>query len=97
MSPTNRTPATGTTRRSADPSAASQACEKNSLSIILPGVGQLKLPPPEQLAYFAGIAALTALEIIEWPVAVVLAAGHILADQRRNKILHDFGEALEEA
>lgn len=97
MSPRNRTPATGTPRRSADNSAASRAYEKNSLSITMPGVGQVMLPPPEQLAYLAGIAALTALEIIEWPVAVVLAAGHLLADQRRNKILHDFGEALEEA
>jgi hypothetical protein len=97
MIPTNHTPATGTTRHSATNSAASQASKKNSLSITLPGVGQLRLPPPDHLAYLAGIVALTALDIIEWPVALTLAVGHLLTDQRRNKILHDFGEALEEA
>jgi hypothetical protein len=100
MIPTNRTSVTGTTRHSAMnsmSSAAGVAREKNSLSITLPGVGQLRLPPPEHLAYLAGIATLTVLDIIEWPIALTLAVGHILADQRRNKILHDFGEALEDA
>jgi len=97
MSPRNRTHTTGATRRSAAHSAAGEVCARNSLSITLPGVGQLRLPPPEHLAYLAGIATLTALEIIEWPLALTLAVGHLLADQRRNKILHDFGEALEDA
>ncbi|HZD14285.1 MAG TPA: hypothetical protein VE196_04000 [Pseudonocardiaceae bacterium] len=97
MSSTDPTPATGRTRHSAGKRAAGQAQDNNSLRITLPGLGQIRLPPPEQLAYFAGIAALTALEIIEWPIALTLAAGHLLADQRRNKILHDFGKALEDA
>jgi hypothetical protein len=97
MIPTNRTSVTGTTRPSAMNSAAGVAREKNSLSITLPGVGQLRLPPPDHLAYLAGIATLAVLDIIEWPIALTLAVGHFLADQRRNKILHDFGEALEDA
>jgi hypothetical protein len=55
------------------------------------------LGTPEQLAYFAGITALVACELIEWPIAVAIAAGYVLAEQRRNKTLHVFGEALEEA
>lgn len=51
----------------------------------------------EQLAYFAGITVLAACELIEWPIAVVIAAGHVLTEQRRNKTLHAFGEALEDA
>jgi hypothetical protein len=97
MSSTNRTPATGHTRHIAGKHAARRARENNSLSLTLPGIGPLTLPPPDQLAYLAGIVALTAVEIIEWPVAIALAAGHLLADQRRNKALHDFGQALEEA
>lgn len=97
MNPPNRTPVAGRTRHSAGNSAAGRACEKNSLRITLPGAGQLRLPPPDQLAYLAGIAVLAVLEIIEWPVAIAFAAGHLLAEQHRNKILHDFGEALEEA
>jgi hypothetical protein len=30
-------------------------------------------------------------------LACIIAAGHLLADQRRSATLHDFGEALEEA
>jgi hypothetical protein len=94
---TNRTSVTDTTRHSTMHSAAGVAREKNSLSITLPGVGQLRLPPPDHLAYLAGITTLAVLDIIEWPIALTLAVGHLLADQRRNKILHDFGEALEDA
>ncbi len=97
MSPTNHSSATGRIRHSAGYRAAGRAKAKNTLLVTLPGMGSVRLPPPEQLAYLAGIAVLTALEIIEWPVAVALATGHILAEQRRNKMLHDFGEALEQA
>jgi hypothetical protein len=98
MSSTNRIPATGHTRRIAGKHAASRARQNNLLTLTLPGIGPLTLPPPDQLADLAGIAVLTAVEIIEWPVvAIALAAGHLLADQRRNKAFHDFGQALEEA
>jgi hypothetical protein len=44
-----------------------------------------------------GIAALAALEIIEWPIRLTLAAGHLLAATRGNKALQAFGDALEQA
>ena len=59
--------------------AAEQATGKNSLQLRVPGVGTLTLPPPDQLAFLAGIAALAALEIVEWPVAFAVAAGYALA------------------
>jgi hypothetical protein len=76
--------------------AAQQATARNSLQVSVPGVGVVKLPPPDQLAFVAGIAALTALEIIEWPVGLALACGHLLAGSKHNKIVRDFGEALED-
>jgi hypothetical protein len=76
--------------------AAQRVSERNDLCITLPGLGTIDLGPPEQLAYLAGIAALAALEIIEWPLACIIAAGHVLADQRRSATLHAFGEALEQ-
>lgn len=63
--------------------AAQQARQRHDLCITLPGLGTIDLGPPEQLAYLAGITA--------------LAAGHVLADQRRSATLHAFGEALEQA
>ena len=79
------------------PRAAQKATERNSVRVPLPVIGAITLPPPQQMAFIGGIAALTALEIIEWPVGLVLMAGHVLASNTHNKILHDFGDALEEA
>lgn len=77
--------------------AAEHVSKQTFLYINLPGLGPISLGPPDQLAYFAGVATLAALEIIEWPIAVLIAAGHLLAEQRRSKSLHAFGEALEQA
>jgi len=48
------------------------------------------------LAYFGGLAALAALDLIEWPVALVIAAGHFLASNHHNRILEELGEAMED-
>ncbi|ATY13420.1 hypothetical protein CU254_25530 [Amycolatopsis sp. AA4] len=77
--------------------AAAKAAENNSLQVSLPLVGKVSLPPPQQLAYFGGIGVLTALQLIEWPVSVALAAGHVLATSSGDKSLRAFGEALEDA
>jgi hypothetical protein len=96
MTVTGNTKSTGDTSRPAGQRAAEQACERTSIHVTLPALGRINLGPPDQLAYLAGIATLTALEIIEWPVAAILAAGHLLAEQRRSNTLHAFGEALEQ-
>jgi hypothetical protein len=64
--------------------------------VNLPIVGRMEIPRPEQLAYYGGLAALAAFELIDWPVAVVIAAGHILASNHHNKLLEELGEAMEE-
>lgn len=71
--------------------------EGETFAINLPLLGQVEIPRPEQLAYYGGLAALAALELIDWPVAVVIAAGHLLASNHRNKLLEELGEAIEDA
>jgi len=71
--------------------------EGETFVVNLPVLGQVEIPRPEQLAYFGGLAALAALELIDWPVALVIAAGHLLASNHHNKILEELGEAMEEA
>jgi len=71
--------------------------EGETFVLNLPVVGSVEIPRPEQLAYFGGLAALAAFELIDWPVAVVIAAGHILASNHHNKILEELGDAMEEA
>jgi hypothetical protein len=70
--------------------------EAETFVVNMPVVGQLEIPRPEQLAYYGGLAALAAFELIDWPVAVVIAAGHLLASNHHNKILEELGEAIEE-
>jgi hypothetical protein len=77
--------------------AVLRAIEKNTVRVVVPVVGELRLPPPETLAWFGGLATLTALGLMEWPVAAAIAVGHLLAQQHHLQLLHDFGEALEEA
>ena len=70
--------------------------EGETFVVNVPVVGQLEIPRPEQLAYYGGLAALAAFELIDWPVALVIAAGHMLASSHHNRILEELGEAMEE-
>ena len=76
--------------------AAESTARRNAVTVHLPGV-HLQLPSADQLAFLAGVTALAAFEIIEWPVAVVLGVGHALASNRHRQAVRDFGAALEEA
>ncbi len=71
--------------------------EGETFAVNVPVIGQMEIPRPEQLAYFGGLAALAAFELIDWPVAVVIAAGPLLASNHHNKVLEELGEAMEEA
>ena len=35
----------------------------------LPMLGEVALPPPDKVIYYAGIGVLAALQVIEWPIA----------------------------
>jgi hypothetical protein len=63
----------------------------------LPLIGDVTVPPPGQMAYFAGLGILAAVEVIEWPLALVIGTGHLLADQHWSKVLRGLGGAAEEA
>jgi len=85
------------TRRGTSQREAVQKIREGETFVVnLPVVGQMEIPRPEQLAYFGGLAALAAFELIDWPVALVVAAGHLLASNHHNKILEELGEAMEE-
>lgn len=70
--------------------------EGETFAVKLPVVGKVEIPRPEQLAYYGGLAALAAFELIDWPVALVIAAGHVLAANHHNRLLEELGEAMEE-
>ena len=68
------------------------------MALDVPFLGRVQLPiTGNELGYLGGLGVLAVAGILEWPVAGVLAAGHMLSANHRNKALHDFGEALAEA
>ena len=71
--------------------------EAETFAVNLPVAGRVNIPRPDQLAFYGGLAALAALEIIDWPVALVVTAGHVLANNQHNRVLEELGEALEDA
>jgi hypothetical protein len=56
----------------------------------------LETPPVEHLAFYVGVGAMAAAEIIEWPVALLLTTGHILIGLTNRPALKELGEALDE-
>jgi len=70
--------------------------EGETFFVDLPVLGRTEIPRPEQLAYYGGLAALAAFELLDWPVALVIAAGHLMASNHHNRILEELGEAMEE-
>jgi hypothetical protein len=66
------------------------------VALPVPFLGTIELSRPE-LAYVGGIAALAALGLLEWPIALVIAGGHVLAADRSSRTVRDLGEAMTEA
>lgn len=51
-------------------------------ALQLPVLGRVPFPRPDQLAFYGALAALVAVELVEWPVAVAIGAGHALITGR---------------
>ncbi|MEU4717052.1 hypothetical protein AB0F73_25845 [Micromonospora purpureochromogenes] len=60
-----------------------------------PMMGEVAVPPPDKLACYAGLGVLAALQV--WPLALVVTAGHVLADQHMSGLAKGLGEALQSA
>lgn len=67
-----------------------------SFSVTLPVIGRVPLPRPEQLAFYGALGVLAAAEIIEWPVALVIGAGHFLVQEDHNPVVREVAEAMED-
>jgi len=91
-------PRKATNAQTAPENAARRIVDQHSIRVTLPdNMGTIRLPEPQRLAFYGGLAALAAIGIVEWPVAVVLGIGHLLADDHHHKCLCELGEALAEA
>lgn len=77
--------------------AAEEATDRESIHIELPLIGRLHLPPMDHLAFYAGLGLLAVVEVVDWPVAILLAFGKALTDSRTSDTVREFGDALEHA
>jgi hypothetical protein len=93
-SPEDRTP--HEQGKSGASAAAESVTARHSVSFTIPVVGRVWLGEPKHLPFYAGLAVLAAVGIIEWPVAAVISVGKLLADNAHREVLRDFGSALEE-
>jgi hypothetical protein len=59
--------------------------DADRFSLQLPVLGRIPFPRPDQLAFYGALAALVAVELVEWPVAVAIGAGHALVSGRARQ------------
>ncbi|HWS47801.1 MAG TPA: hypothetical protein VN636_18210 [Acidimicrobiia bacterium] len=57
---------------------------------------EVETPPIEHFVYYAGVAALVGIGLVELPIAVALGIGHALIDITHRPGLNALGEVLEE-
>ncbi|MCW3813811.1 hypothetical protein ONA91_04990 [Micromonospora sp. DR5-3] len=78
-------------------SGVCEAMRRYNRRVEIPVLGEVAVPPPDKIAYYAGLGVLAALQVIEWPIALVITAGHLLADQHMSGLVKGVGEALQSA
>jgi hypothetical protein len=54
-------------------------------AVNIPVAGRVPLPPRQNMIYYAGLGAMTALGVIDWPVTLAVAAGYSLATHDRHQ------------
>jgi len=66
------------------PAVKSQEQTQEGPAVNIPLAGRVPLPSRENLVFYGGLGAMTALELIEWPVTLAVAAGYALATHDRQ-------------
>jgi len=50
-----------------------------------------------RFAWYVGLALMAAVDVIDWPVAIVIGIGHELAHHARTRIVRELGGRIEAA
>lgn len=77
--------------------SADQQDHSSGWRVDVPLVGPVGWPPTGSLVYLATVGGLTAVGFLPWPVAGLLALGHVLARDHDHRVLQEIGEGLEDA
>jgi hypothetical protein len=74
-----------TENRDSHRETARRVAGADRFALQLPVLGRVPFPRPDQLAFYGALAALVAVELVEWPVAVAIGAGHALITGRSSE------------
>jgi hypothetical protein len=65
-------------------------------SVTLPGSDtKINLPDRAGLAWYAGIGVMAAAELIEWPVAVLVAGTHFIQNHSHQRDIQELAEGIQ--
>jgi hypothetical protein len=79
------------------PAPAEKAGPTTGWHVEVPLLGPVGWPPTGTLAFVVVLGGLAALEVLSWPVAVAVGAGHVLARDHDHRLVREVGETLQEA
>lgn len=66
--------------------------------VTLPVTGwTIELPPRREWPWLGGVVLVAALDIIDWPVALVIAIGHTILTKSHNEQLRELADGIETA
>lgn len=71
---------------SAQRDAARRVAEARTFSVRLPLIGTVRVPPPDQLAFWGVLGGLALLELIDWPVALAMGVGSALVTRHLSEV-----------
>jgi len=71
------------------------ATQRRGTPVRQPSTHATTQRPHPRLAWYTGLAVMAVLEVIEWPLAIVLVLGHEIAHRAHSEALRDFAEGVE--
>jgi hypothetical protein len=55
---------------------------------------KINLPDGPGLAWYGGVGAMAAAELIEWPVALLVAGTHFIENHARNRDIEELADGI---
>jgi hypothetical protein len=83
-------PTTKTTRQNI------QRLKRGGPTVTVPGTEtKVNLPDRSGLLWYAGIGAMAAAELIEWPVALIIAGTHFVENHSHSRDIEQLAEGID--
>ncbi len=65
-------------------------------AVEVPGTRtKVNLPDRAGLLWYAGIGAMAAIELVEWPIALLLAGTHFVENHSRSRDMQELAEGVD--